>query len=273
MIADSFVAVGTSHHICQDYVYAGEVNGKPLAIVSDGCSSAPHSDWGSRFLTTFLRKEIYQNPSQSLESIYRLVAKLSANQLLALDLPKEALRATLLSVSLEDNNFVAGIWGDGFIFARRRKDGVLVLIKREFTSGAPYYLQYDLENMQAFYKTEFPGKYTRTCITYENDTIMDHIVHEIDVGMQCCFEQFSLQEYDFVGVMTDGINSFKKSLVDTTSISQYDVKWDELAPVFLAFKSFAGEFVHRRMQRVLKDSIKQNITHYDDLGVAAIYAY
>ena len=46
MAADVFYAIGSTHHVCQDFAVA---NGD-FVILSDGCSSAKDSDWGARLL-------------------------------------------------------------------------------------------------------------------------------------------------------------------------------------------------------------------------------
>jgi hypothetical protein len=48
----------------------------------------------------------------------------------------------------------------------------------------------------------------------------------------------------------------------------YDI--DAVAPGFMSFKNTKGEFLKRRIERHLDELAKQNIHHYDDIGMAGI---
>lgn len=51
---DAFFTIGKTHTVCQDYAHAGFIPGtdQAYAIVSDGCSGSPDTDFGSRFMVT-----------------------------------------------------------------------------------------------------------------------------------------------------------------------------------------------------------------------------
>lgn len=59
--SDAFFSIGKTHEVCQDYARAGDLDGRQFAIVSDGCSSSPDTDFGARALVMSAiqcRKEI-----------------------------------------------------------------------------------------------------------------------------------------------------------------------------------------------------------------------
>ena len=47
MTSDSFFAIGKAHTVCEDYARDGKIpdTERVFAIVSDGCSSSPDTDW------------------------------------------------------------------------------------------------------------------------------------------------------------------------------------------------------------------------------------
>ena len=50
--ADAHFSIGKTHRVCEDYARAGLLpDGRAFAIVSDGCSSSPDTDFGSRLMT------------------------------------------------------------------------------------------------------------------------------------------------------------------------------------------------------------------------------
>jgi hypothetical protein len=50
MNANHYFSIGKDHAICQDYAISKLINNGGCAILSDGCSSSPSTDIGSRLL-------------------------------------------------------------------------------------------------------------------------------------------------------------------------------------------------------------------------------
>ena len=68
---------------------------------------------------------------------------------------------------------------------------------------------------------------------------------------------------DIIGVMSDGVNSFKKG--DGT-----EIPWNQMVEEFIDFKTTEGVFVHRRLSAMKRRLVKDQITHSDDISMAAI---
>ena len=50
MNSDSYFEIGNTHQICQDYALSGNYKDMYYSVVSDGCSSAEHSEIGAQIL-------------------------------------------------------------------------------------------------------------------------------------------------------------------------------------------------------------------------------
>ena len=85
--ADSYFCIGSTHDVCQDYAISSP--DRLRAIISDGCSSAPDTDFGSRLLVKAKERNFYENDDSII-----LSARNSAD---AIGLHDITLTATLLS--------------------------------------------------------------------------------------------------------------------------------------------------------------------------------
>ena len=94
MNADHHFWMGKTHNVCEDYAMSGTSGGVSYAIVSDGCSSSPDTDFGARILARAALKHIYQ--AWSLEKYSDSVINTARSGALSLGLPQRALDATLL---------------------------------------------------------------------------------------------------------------------------------------------------------------------------------
>jgi hypothetical protein len=73
-------------------------------------------------------------------------------------------------------------------------------------------------------------------------------------------------DVELVSLTSDGAKSFLKSVAgDFKSVDFLDIMAE-----FHAFKNKNGVFVQRRMKAMTKSHKKVEITHYDDISVAAI---
>ncbi len=64
MNIDTFIKQG-EHGICEDYVIAKMINGSPVLVISDGCSSSPNTDVGSKLLAlNFIAERMKENDNK-----------------------------------------------------------------------------------------------------------------------------------------------------------------------------------------------------------------
>lgn len=253
MHSDSFFFGSRSHKSCQDYARSGTINNKCYAIIADGCSSSPDTDFGSRLITlsavdTIKNEDIFQGNE---------VIKL-ADSFRHRELSQFCLDSTLISIHVNRSIWV-NISGDGLV-VRATKDGLYNSNKFD-CNGAPNYLSYLLdENRMKKYKEEF-GKIK----IYHEDL---NIETEIEAFSEnnIITNNFELSIYKYAIAFSDGIFSFQNK--ETLELIDYK----EVLKEILDFKSFTGEFISRKMKKFLtKTCQERNWINTDDISVAGIY--
>lgn len=272
MNVDHYYTKGTFHRENQDYALSGFRDGKPFAIISDGCSSADKSDVGARLLAISAGTEVYKN-NWTDEAFGHISVGRAQSLCRAMLLNEDALCATLLVATIENNLAKFSIYGDGVI-AYKYKKAPIVIIQYEFESGAPFYLRYQLDDEKLLgYGKEFGFNYKIT--SYENGEIkfqnseLSGRLHKDNFHFNCCVP---LENLEFVAVMSDGVASFLENNKTETSISSTNVPIPLVVEELLGFKNFTGEFVHRRCNRAFNRNFPQKGWHNaDDVSIAAIY--
>jgi len=260
MHSDYYFTKGKDHFICEDYAFAGVApNGFPYAIVADGCTTATDTDIGARLLVRSLSRQIDLGKSFDLrDAIHR--ASHIAN---ALGLDPACLMATVLCAQAGPKGIDITLTGDGALVARRRETKEIVVWWVNFPSGAPEYLCYitskdkHKQYRETFGSTKIVELYNikeddEDAGNWEPIRFKDQLA--IKVHLNYAF-------YDVVGLLTDGAATFDKEV-----FSKLDV-----IKALMKFKNVKGEFVKRRMRRFLKDCRLNDIEHYDDIAMAAMY--
>lgn len=261
MNADSCFHIGKAHKVCQDYALhlnEGTVRG----LVCDGCSSSPHTDFGSRLLAR----------SASFTLGFPGTVFRARDWAMSLSLPMTAVDATLLVVEQTDLRTVrARAWGDGVIAARRRATedgpGSIDYFVIRFPSGAPAYPNYLADDERA-------GVYLRES---QNGLAVVDICQDGEVldafrveGLQydgTFTQEFDAEYYDLVVVLSDGAESFQRR----TAIGFEPIPVWEIVRRVMAVQGTAGEFIARRVGRLIKDIQKDGGQFTDDFSAAAIY--
>jgi hypothetical protein len=150
MNTDWFFKIGKTHNICEDYAYADTRTA--IAVVSDGCSGSPDTDFGSRLLVRSTVNFYRQHDTfDKIGIIWK--ADSMATQI---GLSHMSLDATLLCASCHlgpDEPYKPAptidcrtwVRGDGVVVVRRR-DGFITVYNFEYRSGMPNYLSYACSN-------------------------------------------------------------------------------------------------------------------------------
>lgn len=270
---DAFMSIGHDHFVCQDYVVAKDA----IVALSDGCSTAKDSDWGSRLLARGLINE-RQNTMIDLAMVWAtlLTAGRQAD-LLGLDL--ECLRATLLFAEAMEDHFRVLVAGDGFVVARRKKNNSLVVMEHEFTSGAPFYPVY-IHGGREQYEREFgDGKFLihqHDCVYGETGEL---IVKETKTEEMPSAEaqrpqayKFGDDEFDLVAVLSDGLRSFVVKEKGTTSIRTVGVPWVRVLHEIMKLKGYGGVFMQRRCQKAFRTTFaERGWMNMDDFSIGVVY--
>jgi len=262
MKIDTFLTIGKTHKVCEDYILSG-TEPFPFIILSDGCSSSKGTDMGSRLLCYLAKQYIkFRGSSEKfypdhIEMGLWIIhnAELVAKQL---GLSKNSLDATLIiAYQLKDGfkRVRVHIYGDGCILTFTEKGYSLGEIN--YSKNAPYYLSYviDPERDKLFYEMK-QNKSIKTWHKYRDGFKVNETIFPYDGD--------SVYTYDLsivkgLLISSDGLTSFNSS--------EGPVSFDLYADEFFAFKTTAGEFLKRRAMRVLKDLAKEGIHNADDLSI------
>lgn len=258
--------IGKTHEICQDYT-GHNTSPIPYIVVSDGCSGSPNTDIGARIVTRII--------SDSMGTVFGTeIAELISDAHEArsfLNLPPESLDATIMCSYVTDGVYHTHLFGDGVI-AKTRKNGAIQIVRVEYPSGAPLYLNYSSDKIRMKgYEDTF--SLNRRIYFYDlepDGTILNFKVEDDSTG-ESYYESGNADNYNTISLMSDGILSFYELINTGTSKIQMPVEPNNVLRKLLDFKGFQGDFVARRFQKFRKDCEKMNWFHADDLSLATIY--
>lgn len=261
MGSDVFFEIGYSHDVCQDYV----LNGKNYIILSDGCTSAPHTDVGARIISQLTKKYISFDDIPLKDIVNESKSLLNDYFSLSIDV----LSATLLVAKKTDNVFKTFLIGDGVVIAKRKDSKILVELY-ESPFSAPYYPKYMVDqDTHQMYIDKF-GVIRKKTTWLITDKTIDFLSEEIQNCTEPAISIFPQSEYEFVALSSDGMLSFLETIITPTSKSTNPVHWKDVLVELLSFKSFTGEFVKRRFKRAIKEFENKNWHHFDDLSLGVL---
>jgi hypothetical protein len=269
MNADSYFEIGSSHQVCQDYALSGSYKDMHYGIVSDGCSSAEHSEIGAQILCHVARYnlqlyydlfETFGNMKENKDEQEKTLVSLLGNSILKradevrklYPISYDALQATLLiAVSLNGDTHLFG-WGDGYFLIKNLFG--LSTIKIDYPdTNAPFYLA---TNKEA-YVNKFGG---------------DRIVKRTEYTFQNSESSLNAPFYDpfyrslgdaQVTIVTDGLGQYLDQ--DKKPVDEFI-----LIPQILDYPNLQGSFVKRTMNFLKRDLLKKGWSHSDDIGLATI---
>lgn len=273
MNANSTFQIGHAHTVCEDYAIAGNLADRiTYAIVCDGCSASPDVDFGARALAMAARETLQyklhiedglfegMSPNLSAER-FGLVTINKAQEVCRgfRQLHPQALDATLLVAWVQNDMATVYMYGDG-VFIHRMENGTHK-VHINLTSGAPDYLSYTVDK----------GRKKSYDALVDNQKIVNVQFAGGDTGIATPtlkpLEPYAVtvpvKPGEVIAVISDGINSFKKS--DNEAID-----WSTLVDEFTGFKNFQGDFVQRRISAFKRKCLKEKWTHLDDISIAAI---
>jgi hypothetical protein len=271
--SDCAFYLGSTHEVCEDYGVAGEAvlpgsgEASDYAIISDGCSSSKDSDIGARLIVKAAECLMIGNALSNPGELHSTAAAIALEQARMIGLDRTAVDATLITVQTFDTRFVAAITGDGVIGYKRRGES-LAFRAVSFPSGYPFYPSYihqidrvcEQLRKEPWLKRITECDVERDTLLYQRDLLAPASPTEIFSG--------SMDEYEFVVVTTDGSDSFYDTEVGETRHQTVSMPQSKAISRLLAFKSFGGSFVTRRLKRMMRD---RELTNRDDIAVGAIH--
>jgi len=266
MNSDHYYRIGSMHHFCEDYATSafGKPNKPGYAVVSDGCSSAKDSQIGAMLMAISAEQFLY--PCLKTKEFVNLAINAADIRRCALGLDADALSATLLTVIVTPTSFFVTVTGDGVVVARHRERG-LTWKSLEYESGAPYYARYGLYSRDVEqYLALFPGKFT---IRSEHGDLCEGDTGP-DYGATTHFFEYGFDEYDMVGVMSDGARSFFRKEITGSRVSSIPIDVSEIVNEMFSFKNINGEFVKRRCQKAFKTFEEAGWHNSDDFSIGVV---
>jgi len=288
MNTDSYYEIGSSHKICEDYALHGMVNDTlAYAIVCDGCSSSDRVDVGARLIAHQAERFILNTMKDADGLPYTIQAKkefeIFRNTLAvvaittadvtgkSLNLDDTALDATLI-VALMDKRMdgIVFVFGDGHAIYQYEMDGSTRkdIYSVEYDMGAPAYISYVHNPFRAKNYMEQFGEQIVSVSTgslvKENSPMNVDAKKIEDLDDVYAFTSIPLFCVDRVTICSDGIQTYRHN-------NTHEAVDEELmAKRITDFKNTKGEFVTRRMNRLKRDLVKENVSHLDDVAVASI---
>ena len=275
MHADSFFTIGSSHTVCQDYARTFLEGEACVAVLSDGCSSAVDSDFGSRLLVTETISHIktvgFDNSPKSFsdwETASKIIGSAARKNAISLGLKAQAIDATLLVAVADQDRTVGVIFGDGAI-VYRLNNGELVIEEVRYSKSYPGYISYVVDDR----KREAYAAVGEECHLHRFIVSGDDIIAEPPTPIDCLkphWVNLPTSSISCIALISDGISSFYRTIIEETSRSNIQVPMLDVLPELMAFARMKGQFVQRRVRKGLARFAMANVHHADDVSVAAI---
>ena len=262
MIAhDAFFAKGGQHAVCQDYALSGALpHGRSYAVLADGCSGSPHTEFGASLLCHAIRPYLAAYGSQA--GTYAIEAARSTVR--GLRIPPKCLDATLLwaTHNPETGFATACITGDGVVLAQRWT-GELETHHFSHPGEAPYYLSYLLD-------AERERRYRKEHGHAVQYRYWDGTTHKETWKPAQPASPFLLHlehsTYRLLVLCSDGISTFTRP---TETGQREAVPLTDVAHALLGdLRLTKGAFLQRRARAFARFCTHNEWTHYDDISLA-----
>jgi len=250
MEADAHFVMGSTHAVCQDYALAGRTGTRWVALVCDGCSSSPDTDFGARVLARAFLAAIADQASitGALDGALPVARRI----ITSLDLPAEALDATLCGWVVEGDRAHGFIHGDG-VLSVRTSAGIEIHQAAQ-PENAPNYPSYRCDPDRARAHRRKYG--IDTVVTVSGATPGNFVVQ----GDYCV--SFPLAQIVGLAAFSDG--------AATVSDGTETLRTDTVADALTRFPQANGSFLNRRLRRQTRDWAKAGFAPTDDLAGAAL---
>lgn len=249
---DSFVVIGGSHDICQDYAMTTDKS----IIVCDGCSSSQDSDFGAQMLARSIAlysksgiKKGYTDYIYDITCSIFLAHKASG----IMGLPNNSLDATLVAGIIQENKLHFFFAGDGSVaWKYKGQDANYVTV--QYCLGAPEYLSYSLDKARHdMYMEVYGNKRTIKCA----GNIEEIDLPDVNKSPIYCINDIDTDDLEWAVVFSDGVESFQGV---PSSMVMHGLS---------SFKNFKGKFMKRRAKRFFSD----NKTYHDDDVACAAFSF
>lgn len=264
---DSYFTIARQHLVCEDYALA-QREPVPHILVSDGCSTSEQSDIGARLLTLSASKTIHEYVTTSQADdlptygdVGHAIINRARHVADILGLRPNALDATMLLAFPQRGQVHVYVYGDGCILTVNLAGEVGVL-QFTYANNMPYYLSYwiDHPRRESYVAYNQEGNAVLTLRQWQGS---QEDVRTCDYDTPQVFS-YALHTYRLIALCSDGIGSLYQPETQTK------VSVPEVAARLVGYKTTKGDFVKRRVRRMLKEYEQQGIALTDDLSVATL---
>jgi hypothetical protein len=298
MQVDSFLKIGHSHTMCQDYILSG-TDPIPYIILADGCSSAADSDIGARLLCHAALSYLMNN-SERLDTIdWETLGDVTIRKSWATlithfpTLDIECLDATLIVAYKYKGYYKVFIYGDGH-FYYVSPDGQQCYYKVDFIPNAPAYLRYQLKGKQQYIDNNVQmsvkaydwintanaiSPFTPLMFTIPEEHVKTLVVASDGID-SIMFKDEELYKTKYLKLYA-AVQHFKMrpNIIDCKYSVDFNYNNADLIPKvkelnFLDlfndmtnFKLTEGAFLKRRVKKVIKEHLKNGFVNDDDMSI------
>ncbi len=271
--ADHYFHIGALHlsngKPCQDYVDVKDLGTSMIMVLSDGCSSGGRTDLGSRMVVLSgllaMEKAMSMEASQRVECFLKEQSELLNKSKSLLSLDVSDLLATSVVLQVSESGAEIYVQGDGVIVFKYRNSAMRVLTF-SWENNQPYYPAYELLNSADFYAAHSAAPMTQSEYRIDDTgQVVSVETRVLNISEICplLHLSYSLKELgddlEYIAIFSDGCE-------------QSDgMKWLDFIQECLAFKTVKGDFLKRRMIRLLKNMMQNGQRIMDDISVAVIH--
>ena len=283
MNADSAYVIGSAHFTCQDYGVARvrpsdkspDANGGQFAyaILSDGCSSSPDTDFGSRLLvraTAALFDSDQSILTTPADRVHQLAAAEALKHAGHIGLQPSSVDATLFSIIATEDEVTVGCSGDGVVVCESGS-GDWDVFSIASPAGYPLYPAYfqQADRLNALSTEQRLRRISHYRKARSEEVLRLESAREVSSATETIRRRVTSTRLAMV--FTDGLHSFCRLDSTSTSRTLTGVGFEQVLIDFSRFKNFNGLFLQRRLKRFLADGRRINRINTDDFGCAAIY--
>lgn len=263
--ADCAFTIGSRHmrlgDPCQDYAIAGIAAGRAYAVVSDGCSTGGRTDVGARLISLAAARELRVRDDVDPPHLRDALGSRP------FDTEVEDLYATCITAAVDkDGRAIVRVQGDGVV-AFVGAGGDVTVTRLEWSRNMPCYPAYGYDWFRKFIAAQggpdaLAFHVMRVGVSAEPlaEVKCSYAAAQAVNGHVLTWDPTTHGPLGCVAIFSDGVCQIE------------GVGWLDAVLELLAFKSVAGRFVTRRLNRFIKDALEQEPPRgpIDDLAVAAI---
>lgn len=231
------------HSVCQDYAIVST----GCAVLSDGCSSSPRSEVGAHLAPILAEKYGIPEISNHLRHDF-------FRNSVCFD-------TTLVYLREYVDHFLTTIIGDAIVISCA-KSGIDLLDEIEYSENAPHYLSYLMDyNRELLWRSQYPTNekiLKRTSLKTGNYFFFPRNLTDPEVN------SYDKNTHNAIFIASDGLKSFKDS-------SAQPIPLIDVVKEILSIKNYNGQFLQRRMTKMMKDFAAKGIFATDDISIAGFY--